>query len=67
MTRFCWWTLIWFGLALADRIVDLHYAGWELYHTYYSSGMIALAGLINLTLWIGLWHLIIKNEAGRTP
>ena len=66
MTRFCWWTLTWFGLGVVFRATMIHaFGGWEPFHTYYGETVIGLTAITELALWIGLWHWIVKHEPER--
>jgi len=68
MSRFTWWTLVWQGLGLAGFAVRLHYFGSvQAFSAYYGDGVIFLAAIIDIALWIGLWHAIIKHEPSPAP
>jgi uncharacterized membrane protein len=63
MTRFCWWTLVWFGLHLVSTVVLLHYmGGWTAYAAEYDLNTRAFAGTMLLAIWLVCWFTIVKKE-----
>lgn len=65
MTRFCWWTLVWFGLSILSSAVQMHYmGGWAAFAAEYDLTIRASADATIIALWLVLWFRIVKKEPG---
>lgn len=63
MTRFMWWTVVWFGMSLLGEAVYMHFAGgFDAYRAHYTPNVNGLSALTVGVLYIWLWFSIVKKE-----
>lgn len=63
MTRFMWWTVVWFGLALLSDAVYMHFAGgYAAYRSAHTKDARGFGALVLLALYFVLWFAIVSKE-----
>jgi len=63
MTTFLWWTVIYFAdLAVSRALSIWSYGGQGEFRRQYSDGVLAVADLMGMIVWLVLWFYVVKKQ-----